>query len=354
MMQAFTYKSLPAHVLFGAGTLARLPGVVAELGGTRALLLSTPQRASQVRALGGLLGNLAVAYFHEATLHTPVEITERAMREVHEHRIDIVVALGGGSTIGLGKAIGLRTDIAQIAIPTTYAGSEMTPIIGQTSNGIKTTQRSIKVLPRAVIYDVELTLGLPPSLSGTSGINAIAHAVEGLYAQDTNPVMQLMAEEGIRALAQALPRIVRVPGDRQARAEALCGAWLCGTVLGNVGMALHHKLCHTVGGSFNLPHAETHAIILPHAVSYNALAVPEAVARVARALDVVEPANALFDLARLVSAPAALRDLGMPEAGVQQAVDEVLRNPYWNPMPLERSALTGLLQRAWAGERPRL
>ena len=354
MMQAFTYKSLPAHVLFGAGTLARLPGVVAELGGTRALLLSTPQRASQVRALGGLLGNLAVAYFHEATLHTPVEITERAMREVHEHRIDIVVALGGGSTIGLGKAIGLRTDIAQIAIPTTYAGSEMTPIIGQTSNGIKTTQRSIKVLPRAVIYDVELTLGLPPSLSGTSGINAIAHAVEGLYAQDTNPVMQLMAEEGIRALAHALPGIVREPGDRQARADALYGAWLCGTVLGNVGMALHHKLCHTVGGSFNLPHAETHAIILPHAVSYNALAVPEAVARVARALDVVEPANALFDLARLVSAPAALRDLGMPEAGVQQAVDEVLRNPYWNPMPLERSALTGLLQRAWAGERPRL
>ena len=204
----------------------------------------------------------------------------------------------------------------------------MTPIIGQSANGIKTTQRSIKVLPRAVIYDVELTLSLPPSLSGTSGINAIAHAVEGLYAQDTNPVMQLMAEEGIRALSQALPRIVRVPGDRQARAEALYGAWLCGTVLGNVGMALHHKLCHTVGGSFNLPHAETHAIILPHAVSYNALAVPEAVARVARALDVVEPANALFDLARLVSAPAALRDLGMPEAGVEQAVDEVLRNPY--------------------------
>ena len=354
MMQAFTYKSAPANVLFGTGTLARLPEVVRELGATRPLLLSTPQQASQARALGGLLGELTVAYFHEAALHTPIEVTERAMRLVHEHRIDIVVALGGGSTIGLGKAIGLRTDIAQIAIPTTYAGSEMTPIIGQTSNGIKTTQRSIKVLPRAVIYDVELTLSLPPSLSGTSGINAIAHAVEGLYAQDTNPVMQLMAEEGIRALAQALPRIVRVPGDGQARAEALYGAWLCGTVLGNVGMALHHKLCHTVGGSFNLPHAETHAIILPHAVSYNALAVPDAVARIARALDVVEPANALFDLARLVSAPAALRDLGMPEAGVQQAVDEVLRNPYWNPMPLERSALTELLQRAWAGERPRL
>ena len=222
MMQAFTYKSPAAHVLFGAGTVARLPDVVSELGGTRALLLSTPEQASHARALGGLLGNLTVAYFHEATLHTPIEITERAMRQVHEHRIDIVVALGGGSTIGLGKAIGLRTDIAQIAIPTTYAGSEMTPIIGQSANGTKTTQRSIKVLPRAVIYDVELTLSLPPSLSGTSGINAIAHAVEGLYARDTNPVMQLMAEEGIRALAYALPGIVRQPRDRQARWQRRC------------------------------------------------------------------------------------------------------------------------------------
>ena len=229
----------------------------------------------------------------------------------------------------------------------------MTPIIGQSANGIKTTQRTIKVLPRAVIYDVELTLSLPPSLSGTSGINAIAHAVEGLYAQDTNPVMQLIAEEGIRALAHALPGIAQDPGDRHARADALYGAWLCGMVLGNVGMALHHKLCHTVGGSFNLPHAETHAIILPHAVAYNALAVPDAIARLARALNVADPVNALFDLARSVGAPAALRDLGMPMAGVEQAVDEVLRNPYWNPRPLGRSALAALLKRAWAGERPR-
>jgi maleylacetate reductase len=353
-MQAFTYKSTPAHVLFGTGTLARLPELVSELGGTRALLLSTPAQASQVRALGGLLGNLPVAYFHEATLHTPIEITERAMRQVHDHRIDIIVALGGGSTIGLGKAIGLRTDIAQIAIPTTYAGSEMTPILGQSANGIKTTQRTLKILPRAVIYDVELTVSLPVSLSGTSGINAIAHAVEGLYAQDTNPVMQLIAEEGIRALAQALPGIAQEPGDRQARAAALYGAWLCGTVLGNVGMALHHKLCHTVGGSFNLPHAETHAIILPHAVAYNALAVPDAIVRLARALHVADPVDALFELARSVGAPAALRDLGMPEHGVEQAADEVLRNPYWNPRPLDRSAVAVLLKRAWAGERPRI
>jgi alcohol dehydrogenase class IV len=230
----------------------------------------------------------------------------------------------------------------------------MTPILGESANGIKTTQRTLEVLPRAVIYDVELTLSLPPSLSGTSGINAIAHAVEGLYAQDTNPVMQLLAEEGIRAIAHALPGIAQDPGDYQARADALYGAWLCGTVLGNVGMALHHKLCHTVGGSFNLPHAETHAIILPHAVAYNALAVPDAIARLARALHAADPAGALFDLARSVGAPAALRDLGMPETGVEQAVTEVLQNPYWNPRPLDRSALDSLLKRAWAGERPRI
>jgi alcohol dehydrogenase class IV len=262
------------------------------------------------------------------------------------------VALGGGSTIGLGKAIALRSDVPQIAIPTTYAGSEMTPILGQTENGRKTTQRSAKVMPRAVIYDVDLTLGLPVGLSGTSGINAIAHAAEGLYAQDSNPVMQLIAEEGIRALAQALPRIAKDPGSREARGQALYGAWLCGMVLGNVGMALHHKLCHTLGGRFDLPHAETHAIILPHVIGYNAPAIPDAMIRLRRALNTEDAAGALFDLARGVGSPTALRDLGMPVAGVMQAADDAMENAYWNPRPLDRAAIGDLLSRAWYGERP--
>ena len=351
-MREFVYRTGPADVVFGKGTLSQLPDVIRNQGGKRALLLSTPEQAAQVDALDKSLGQLAAAYFHEAAMHTPVEVTERAMQVVAAEAIDVVVAFGGGSTIGLGKAIALRTDIPLIAIPTTYAGSEMTPIIGQTENGRKTTQRSMKVLPRAVIYDVDLTLSLPVGLSGRSGINAIAHAAEGLYAKDTNPVMQLIAEDGIRALALALPVIYQRPDDQDARAEALYGAWLCGFVLGTVGMALHHKLCHTLGGRFDLPHADTHTIVLPHAIAYNTPAIPEALVRLRRALKSEEPAEALFDLARNVGAPRGLKDLGMPESGVSIAVKDALESPYWNPRPLNAEGLTAMLKRAWAGERP--
>ena len=186
-------------------------------------------------------------------MHTPVDATEKALAVVRERAADALVAVGGGSTTGLGKAIALRTDLPQIVLPTTYAGSEMTPILGETSGGAKTTQRSPKVLPEVVIYDVDLTLGLPPAVSATSGMNAIAHAVEALYAKDRNPVISMMAEEGISALARSLPRISADPHDREARSGALYGAWLCGTCLGAVGMALHHKLCHVLGGMFDLP-----------------------------------------------------------------------------------------------------
>ena len=189
-------------------------------------------------------------------------------------------------------------------------------------------------------------------MSSTSGLNAIAHAVEGLYAQDTNPVMQLVAEDGIRALASALARLAQDGGDREARFDALYGAWLCGIVLGSVGMSLHHKLCHTLGGTFDLPHSPTHAIILPHAVAYNAGAVPAAMERLERALGSHNPAGALFDLGRSVGTPAGLRDLGMPEAGIDRAADLAIANPYWNPRPIEREPLRAMLARAWAGERP--
>ncbi len=204
--------------------------------------------------------------------------------------------MGGGSTTGLGKAIALRTDLPQIVLPTTYAGSEMTPILGETRDSAKTTLRDPKVLPEVVIYDVELTLGLPASVSAASGMNAIAHAVEALYARDRNPLISLAGEEGVAALARALPKILDAPRDHEARSEALYGAWLCGVCLGTVGMALHHKLCHALGGSFGLPHAETHAIVLPHAAAYNAPAAPAALACVARALGTDDAARGLDDL----------------------------------------------------------
>jgi len=217
---------------------------------------------------------------------------------------------------------------------------------------LKRTGKDVRVLPRTVIYDPELTLTLPFEFTVTSGMNAMAHAAEGLYAKDGNPVMDLMAEEGIRAIAAALPILKRDLWDIDARCDALYGAWLCGTVLGNVGMSLHHKLCHTLGGSFNLPHAEVHTVILPHAIAYNGPAIPDALSRMQRALQSDNAPQAFFDMACSNGAPTALRDLGMAESDLDRAADIALENPYWNPQPVERTNIRALLQRAWEGSRP--
>jgi alcohol dehydrogenase class IV len=323
-----------------------------RLGRRRALVLSTAEQETAAHELAARLGDRVAGVFAGAVMHTPVAVSGRAVEVARETGADCTVALGGGSTIGLGKAIAWRTDLPQICIPTTYAGSEMTPILGETEGGLKTTRRSERILPEAVIYDVDLTLSLPPVLSATSGINAIAHAVEALYARDRNPVISLMAGEGAAALARALPKIAQAPGAADARADALYGAWLCGACLGAVGMALHHKLCHVLGGTFDLPHAETHTIVLPHALAYNAPAAPDAVASLSRALGADDPARALFDLAGRLGAKRALRDIGMPQDGIERATDIALANPYWNPRPVERAALATLIARAWAGEPP--
>jgi maleylacetate reductase len=351
-MQSFVYTGLPSRVVFGSGTVARLPDEIDRLGLKRALVLATPHQQASAEDTAKSLGGRAAGVFAEAAMHTPVAVTERALEAVAALGADGVIAIGGGSTTGLAKAIALRTDLPQIIVPTTYAGSEMTPILGETKDGVKTTQKSPKVLPETVIYDVDLTMTLPAALSGTSGINAIAHAVEALYAEDRNPIIQLMAEDAIRALAAALPAIIGNPQDRDARSEALYGAWLAGACLGAVGMALHHKLCHTLGGSFDLPHAETHTAVLPHATAYNAPATQDAMARVAKALGAGDAATGLYDLAGRVGAKLALRDLGMPEDGIDKATEIALKNPYWNPRPLEKPAIRDLIAAAWAGERP--
>lgn len=351
-MYSFSYAALPAKVTFGFGTLSQLGDEITALGCRRALLLSTPQQASSVESLKTTLGDLAVGVFSGATMHTPVEVTDAAMQVVLDLQADCLVALGGGSTIGLGKAIALRTDLPQIVIPTTYAGSEATPILGQTQNGVNTTQRTLKVLPEVILYDVDLTLSLPTAMTVTSAMNAMAHAAEGLYARDSNPIIAMIAEDGLRALARALPAIVADPADRDARSDALYGAWACGTTLGAVGMSLHHKLCHVLGGAFDLPHAETHTVILPHAMAYNAVAAPKAMARIARAIGAPDAPSGLFDLARTLKAPVSLASLGMPIEGIDRAVELALSAPYWNPEPLEEGRLRRLLEHAYAGLRP--
>ncbi|WP_256753025.1 maleylacetate reductase [Mesorhizobium sp. Mes31] len=351
MTRQFTYSGSPAHIVFGNGASSEVGTWVEKLGCKRALVLSTPHQSADGEALAKRLGSLAAGVFSGAAMHTPVEVTEAALAMAHDVDVDCVVALGGGSTTGLGKAIAYRTDLPQIVIPTTYAGSEVTPILGQTENGVKTTVRDAKILPEVVIYDPELTVGLPVAMSVTSGLNAMAHAAEALYAQDRNPVSTLMATEGLRALKAALPVLVREPRNLVARGDALYGAWLCGTVLGTVGMALHHKICHTLGGSFDMPHAETHAVMLPHTIGFNAVAVPELLEPVADILG-NGAGSGLYDFAKSVGAPLTLQELGLKQADLDRAAEIATKNPYWNPRPFDRAAIRALLQDAWEGRRP--
>jgi maleylacetate reductase len=352
MVRSFVYNSQPGRVVFGAGALAQLGREIEALGARRALVLATPEQRDWAERIARTLGPRAAGVFDRAVMHVPIETAREARALAKRLEADCAVCVGGGSTTGLGKAIALESPLPILAIPTTYAGSEMTPIYGITEGGLKKTGRDAKVLPRTVIYDPELTLSLPVGLSVTSGINAIAHAAEGLYSTDGNPIMDLMAEEGIRALGRALPAIRANPQDLAARSDALYGAWLCGSVLGNVGMALHHKLCHTLGGTFNLPHAETHTVVLPHALAYNAAAAPVAMTRIAGALGARNAAQAVFDLARANGAPVSLAALGMKAQDVDRACDLAMQNQYPNPRPLERSAIRALLQDAYEGRRP--
>jgi maleylacetate reductase len=349
----FIYTANPGRVVFGSGTAARLGDEAARLGLERLLIISTEGQAALAKEIAASIGARVAEVFAGAVMHTPVDVTERAMAVVRDARIDGLVSVGGGSAIGLGKAIAVRADLPQIAVPTTYAGSEMTPILGETKDGAKATRSDPKILPEVVVYDVDLTISLPPLISGASGMNAIAHAVEALYARDRNPIVSLMAIEGIKALAQSLPRIAADPGNHSARSEALYGAWLCGTCLGAVGMSIHHKLCHTLGGSFDLPHAETHTVVLPHALAYNLPAVSDVARQLERALG-APPASAFYDLAGRLGVARGLRELGMPETAIGEATDRALANPYWNPRPLEREGIHALIARAWAGEPPRL
>lgn len=347
----FTYQGSAAHIVFGAGKSREVAAWVDKLERKRALVLSTPQQRTEAEALAERLGALAVGVYAGAVMHTPVDVTEQAMEAVRRSGADCVVSLGGGSTTGLGKAIAYRTDLPQIVIPTTYAGSEVTPILGQTEGGRKTTVRHPSILPEVVIYDAELTLGLPVAMSVTSALNAMAHAVEALYAQDRNPISSLMAAEGLRAFKTSLPRIVAAPRDLEARSDALYGAWLSGTVLGTVGMALHHKICHTLGGTFDTPHADTHAIMLPHTAAFNAVAVPAPLAPVAVTFG-GSVGGGLWDFAKSLGAPLALKDLGLSEADLDRAASIAAENPYWNPRPIDRPSIRALLQDAWEGNRP--
>ena len=353
MLQNFVYDALPSRVVFGAGSLDKLLDEIRKLDVHRALVLCTPEQRAMGADIAARLGAHSAGVFDGAAMHVPVETAAAARDKAQRLGADCCVAIGGGSTTGLAKAIALTSGLPILAIPTTYAGSEMTPIWGLTEGGMKRTGRDSRVLPKTVIYDPVLTLSLPVATSVTSGINAIAHCVEALYARDANPIISLIAEEGIRALAGSLPMIVKRPSNLEARSNALYGAWLGGVSLGAVGMALHHKLCHTLGGTFNLPHAETHTVILPHAVAYNASAAPEAMEIITRVLGARSAAEGLYDLAASLGAPVSLQMLGMARDELDRAADLAVQNAYYNPRPITRDGIRNLLEDSFHGRRPR-
>jgi maleylacetate reductase len=351
-MLEFVYESQPGRVVFGADTLDALPDEIARLGARRALLVSTPGHRRFAEDAARRLGARAAGIWDRALMHAPIENAQAGRAEARRLAADACVAIGGGTPIGLAKAIALELDLPIVAVPTTYAGSEMTAVLGITEGGIKRTRRDLRMLPRTVIYDPVLTLSLPAAVTGPSGMNAIAHCVEAIYAKDGNPIISLIAEEGIRALAKALPMVVREPENLEARSGALYGAWLAGAAMAVVGMALHHKLCHVLGGSFDLPHAEVHTIVLPHATAYNRAGAPDAMARIARALGAEDAAVGLFDLAASLGAKLRLSEIGLRESDLERAADLATQSPYPNPTPITRDGIRALLDDAFHGRRP--
>jgi maleylacetate reductase len=348
----FVYDVPASRVVFGVGRIRQVPDEVELLGAERILLIAGGREKKYADELAAALGSRLVDRIGEVVMHVPAALAAAAHEQTEQSRADLLVCLGGGSAIGLAKAVALRTRLPILAVPTTYAGSEMTPIWGVTDGGRKTTGRDRTVLPATVVYDPALTTSLPTDISAASGMNALAHLVEGLYAPDASPVTAVLAEEGIRALADALPRVVVAPGDLDARSCALYGAWLAGWVLGTAGMGLHHKICHVLGGAYNLPHAGTHSAVLPFVTAYNAPAASAAMVRAARALGAQDPARALWKLAERIGAPTSLAQVGLDSGRIPEAARLVVETSPVNPRPVDRAAVDELLCAAYAGRLP--
>ena len=352
MTTSFVYDSLPSRVVFGVGAAHKLREEAERLALRRVLIVASREEKHLADELAAPLGGLVAGRFEDVVQHVPADKAEAAVASAAQCDADGVVTIGGGSATGFGKAISLARPTRHIAVPTTYAGSEMTPIWGMTREDRKETGRDPRVQPDVVIYDPALTLSLPPEVAGPSGMNALAHAVEATYAPGTNPVTYALALEAIRRLHAALPRVISRADDLEGRSEALLGAYLAACTLAVAGTALHHKACHVLGGMFDLNHGEMNAVLLPHALYYNTPAIPDAAADIARALGAKDAAAALFDLVEAIGAPTSLASIGMPEAGIDAAADEIVVAASGNVRPPDVASMKAMLRTAYSGWRP--
>lgn len=349
-VRAFPYRMLSWNVVFGVGAIERLPGEMDRLGLANALVLTTPGQAAGGRELLATLGDRAVGHFDQAAMHVPAETVDQATHVARQLAADCTVSIGGGSTIGLGKALASRLGLRNVAIPTTYAGSEMTNIWGITEGSRKDTGRDDAVMPDLAIYDPELTLTLSPAVTASSGLNALAQAVANVPSNDAD--VAAMALEAVRLISRHLPIVVNNPAAVDARSELLWGACLAGGALGAGTTGLHHRLCHILGGTFGTPHAETHAVLLPHSVACNAAATGQAVRKIAEAMGVADAAIGIFELAEAIGAPRALKDLGIEPGDLERVVAIAMETPISDAAPVTEPALRKLLEDAFLGRRP--
>jgi len=342
-------------VVFAAGSLARAVAEARALG-RRVLLISGRHEGEAASVVSADLGAVIVGWIDQVAQHVPTDLADEATGLARATRADVLMSIGGGSATGLAKAVARQTGLPILAVPTTYAGSEMTDIWGESQGGRKITGRDPRVLPRVVIYDPALTVSLPPRLTAASGMNALAHALEALYAPDRTALSDTLAEEAIRTLARGLPQACEHPEDVHARPAALRGAWLAGWALGSTSMGLHHKLAHELGGTYGLPHADVHAVLLPYVAAFNAPAATEAFRTAARALEVNDPGavgQALFDLARRLDTAPSLAQLGVSSEALGDVARTVAGASTPNPRAFTAQDIESLLQQAYAGEPPK-
>ncbi len=363
------------RVVFGVGSVSTVADEVGRLGARAVLLIVDSSALPTGDEIASALGDAMASRIDGVVMHVPVDVASSAVAQARDAGVDLLLSVGGGSATGLAKAVALETGLPILAVPTTYAGSEMTPIWGLTERSSKRTGRDPRVRPRVVVYDPALTVSLPPGLSAASGLNSMAHLMSGLFTAEVPPgaapVVAALAEEGVRVLASALPRVVASPGDLSARSDALYGAWLAGWTLGAGATGVHHRVCHVLGGAYNLPHAETHAALLPYSTAFLAPYAPAGAERAARALGgpsgaegsgglggpgtpggLGGPGGALYDLARSIGAPTSLADIGFEPGQIDVVAQQVAAAPPPSPRPIDVDAIRTLLIAACDGSRP--
>ncbi len=346
MTPSFAHDVPPQRVVFAFGALSRVGEEAERLKLSRALVVATPGSGARLGSkVVEILGARAAGLHAQAVIHVPKAVAEAGLSAAREMKVDGLIAVGGGSAIGLAKAIARDTGLPIIAVPTTYSGSEATTIFGISEAARKVTGRDVKVLPRTIIYDPDLTIDLPAAVSAASGMNAIAHCVESFWADGRTPVTLALASEAMWRFANNLPAVVADGTDRAARAECLIAAWLAGSVL-SVSNGLQHKLAHVLGG-LGLPHAEAHAIILPHVTRFNLQAAPEAKVRLAQALGSDDPADAIANMLGKFPIPRRLREIGFDAGRVDFVAGEIAAQSITSPRPVSAADVRTLLGAAF-------